>query len=453
MLHRLRQSLVLLAAAADRKAAVDLGRRAAVLGAKLLRNPSAIRQRLEGFEEIARLHEAETSLWVAPAEVAQGGPFDACDLRCWLELARVAGVPAVPAREILSLEEHEMSALSGKVGLPDTAPARFARSRAGLLEGHLGGAEHPGGPEPDMEELRERLYAAMDDVPEGWMVRYARCGSSELKTLAGAGAAGPQVPEVRFGPNLEVGPGWVRDGNRRRVHVSDARTVEAAAQGPGGRAVFLARPWAEAARYLVGEDPHRHGTAFAGKGAWPAEWRAFVERGRVVGVSFYYGWCGQAEPHDARVALEVRDLAQRVADAAVEARAWPRYMDVEFVRFSRNERLLSDPKVASALERFGRESVACTLDFIETRDGLVLLEGGPANTPFGGGHPCAFAGCGGQPRFGNSTEVEGVAFRTMPHVLLGDLSTWTEGEREGCILTWEEAEALAAPSPGPGGPA
>jgi len=446
MFPRLRQALVMLAAAGDRKVAKDLGRKAAVLGARLLRDPESVRERLEGFEAVARLHAEETGSWVSPEAVGKGGPFDACDLRCWLELARIAGVPAVPATEVLALEEHEMALLSGKVEMPDTAPARFARSRAGLLEEALGGAQFDPDPETDLDELHERLYAAMDGVPEGWMVRYARCGSSELKALAGAGAAGPAAPEVRFGPDLEVGPGWVRNGNRRRVHVSDARTVESAAQGPGGKAVFLARPWVEAARFVVGEDPHRHGTMFAGKGAWPAEWRAFVEGGRVRGVSFYYGWCGQATPEDARIALEVRDLAQRVADTASAARAWPRYMDVEFVRFSGNEKLLSDPRVSDALEALGRESVACTLDFIETAEGLMLLEGGPANTPFGGGHPCAFAGCGGQPRFGNRTLVDGVAFRSMPHVLIGDPSTWTEGDREGCILTWEEAEALALPT-------
>lgn len=449
MFQRLRQALVMLAAAGDRKVSHDLARRAAVIGAKLLRDPGAMRERLEEFEAMARLHAEETSSWVEPEKVGGGGPFDACDLRCWLELARVAGVSAVPAREILTLEEHEMAALSGKVGIPDTAPARFVRSRAGPLENLIGGGEVPEVPEADMEELEERLFAAMDDVPEGWMVRYARCGSSELKALAGAGAAGPQAPEVRFGPDLEVGPGWVRKGNRRRVHVSDARTVRAAAEGPGGRAVFLARPWVEAARFLVGEDPHRHGTAFAGKGAWPAEWRAFVENGRVRGVSFYYGWCGQATPEDARVAMEVRGLAQRIADAATAARAWPRYMDLEFVRHSGNEEMLSDPRIAEALESLGREAVSCTLDFIETPGGLMLLEGGPANTPFGGGHPCAFAGCGGPPRFGNRTLTDGVAFRSMPHVLLGDPSTWTDGDREGCILTWEEAEALAIASPAP----
>lgn len=452
MFDGLRRALVMLTAASDRKANADLGRKAAVLGARLLRNPLQIKSNLESFAEIARLHETETSSWVSHEDVAagRGGPFDACDLRHWLAIAELAGVPAVPAHEILTLDEEELALLSGRVEMPDGPALRSVRKNSHLLEEFAAGAEVVTQGGIDVEALNERLYAAMDGLPEGWMVRYARCGSSELKTLAGAGAAGSQVPEVRFGPDIEVGPGWVRNGNRRRVHVSDRRTVESAAQGPGGKAVFLARPWMEAARYAVGEDPHRHGTAFAGKGVWPAEWRAFVEANRVVGVASYYGWCGSVTEENARIALQVRQMAQEIVDKAVEIEAWPRYMDVEFVRASKNPHLAENAAVQAALKLFDRESVSCTLDFIETAEhGLMLLEGGPANTPFGGGHPCAFAGCGGQPRFGNKTQTEGVAFRTMPHVLLGDPSTWDDGDRADCILDWHEVAQLAFASPAP----
>src|SRR3546814_15197909 len=90
---------------------------------------------------------------------------------------------------------------------------------------------------------------------------------------------------------------------------------------------FLARPWQECSRYIVGEDPHRHGSPFAGKGVWPAEWRAIVEAGVVVGVASYYGWCDEATPETARTALEVRALAQRIVDEAMAQPAWPRYAD------------------------------------------------------------------------------------------------------------------------------
>lgn len=451
MMGKLRQALAALSVKADQATVARTARQAAVLAAKLLRNPASIGKNLESLAGVMEIHVRETGSWVGPDSIAagEGGPFDACDLRHWLELARRAGVPFVEAKEILSLEEEELSALSGGVTMPDTPLIRGIERRKRLLAPFIGDHGEARPASPDLEALVERLHEAMDDVPEGWMVRYARCGGSRLKTLAGAGVAGPEAPEIRFGPDLELGPGWVRRGNRRMVEVSDQRTVEAAAQGPGGKAAFLARPWVPAARFVSGDDPHRHGTPFAGKGFWPAEWRAFVERGEVVGVSWYYGWCGEATPENAAIAMEVRHLAQAIVDEAVKLRAWPRWMDVEFVRLSGNRDLLSRPEVSAALEVFGREDVACTLDFIETGEGLALLEGGPPNTPFGGGHPCAFAGVGGQPKFGNRTSVRGVAFRTMPHVVLGDPSTWTEGDVEGCILSWEEAEALAVYQPAP----
>jgi len=453
MLEGLKKALVLLTAAGERRANRDLGRKATVAAARLLRDPKSIGERLKGLGDAALLHETETGSWVGPEAISNGvgGPFDACDLRHWLALAEISGVPAVPAREVLSLDDAEMAVLSGKVEMPENAVSRSVRKNAHLLEPYADGAEAEQEEAVDFDSLDEKLHAAMDAVPEGWMVRYARCGSSNLKSFAGAGAAGPEAPQVRLGPNLEIGPGWVRVGNRRRVDVSDSRTVEAAAQGPGGNFPFLARPWMEAARYAVSEDPHRHGTAFAGKGIWPAEWRAFVENGKVRGVSWYYGWCGSADQESAAIALQVRDLAQAMADKAAGIGAWPRYMDVEFVRSSQNPSLLGNEAVQAALVSLGRETVSCTLDFIETAEGgLMLLEGGPPNTPFGGGHPCAFAGCGGAPKFGNRTLTDGVAFRTMPQVLLGDPSTWVDGDREGCILSWDEVEELAmGPAPQP----
>lgn len=251
------------------------------------------------------------------------------------------------------------------------------------------------------------------------------------------------MPDVPFGPDVEVGPGWVRKGNRRRVAPEDLRTVTSAAQGPVGATSFLARPWVKSSRYFVHEDPHRVETPLKGPGVWPAEWRAFVEDGVVVGVSSYYSWIGEANPENAVVALDVRDLAQKVADKATELSMWPRYMDIEFLRTSTNPQIVDSEQVQATLDHFGREKVAFTLDFIETEHGLLMLEGGPPNTPFGGGHPCGFAGCGGPPKFGNKTQTVGVAFRNMPHVLPGDHKTWEDGDRDGYILGWDETLELA----------
>ncbi len=384
---------------------------------------------VEGISRLWSLkesHETETATWVSvETMLAEGGPFDGCDLRHWLALADRAGVPAVPARTILTLTQDEMELASGEVAIPDTRVTRRIRERAVAYAAELGNGTEAVPPEVkpplDREAIEERLFAAMDAVPEGWMVRYARCGPSNLKALAGFGAAGPLVPEVKFGPRLEVGPGWIREGNRRRVKVDDNRTIEAAVAGAETEHAFLARPWIEAARYAVGEDPHRHGTQFAGKGIWPAEWRAFVENGVVVGVASYYGWCGSVTPQNARIALAVRALAQRIADTAVALKAYPRSAEIEMLRASGHPDVTDEPRVRDGLALFGRETVGCTLDFIEAKDrGLMLLEGGRAVTPFGGGHPCAFAGAGGPPTFGNKTRTQGVAFRLMPHVVLAD---------------------------------
>jgi hypothetical protein len=40
-------------------------------------------------------------------------------------------------------------------------------------------------------------------------------------------------------------------------------------------------------------------------------------------------------------------------------------------------------------------------------------------------------------------DTTGVAFRHMPHVLIGEPATWTEGDKTGCILDWDEVEKLA----------
>lgn len=457
MIDKIRQFWLALNERANRHALTSDMRRLAIGTASRLRSGETLSDMVSGIADISDRIDAEHATWASPADIDAlltaiaddptarlDRPFDACELRIWLALARAAGVPHVPAREILTLSENELDLLSGEVQFPDTPATRAIRAAAEDLLSSLpdaaNAAPQPSAPAATIEELAERLYDAMDDVPEGWMVRSNRCGSSDLKTLAMVGITDNRPPEVRFGANLEIGPGWIRAGNRRRINAADRRIIESAAQGPGG-VTFLARPWQAASRFCVAEDPHRAGTPMAGKGAWPAEWRAIVENGEVIAVASYYGWADQATPYTARMALTVQDRAQRIADLAARIGAWPRYLDVELGRHTPMSASVED--LDDALEsRFGRKSVCCTLDFIETDQGPVLLEAGPGITPLGGSHPCAFAGIM-NPRLGDIPNLSGVAFRTTPHVVLGDMTTWTDGERAGCILSWEEVEDLA----------
>ena len=443
-LHPIQRALIGVTVESNKQSFKRSVRTLVAMAAKSLKKPGRLLAAAGRIGDMSRMMDEETSAWVSPETLAaSGGRFDACNLRHWLALAENAGVAYVPAVTVLTLAETEIGLLAGDVPMPDTPGSRAVTAAAQALNtGNPGVEESP--PETGTrdgqghDEVVEACYAAMDTVPEGWMVRHERCGPSVLKTLAGCGVAGGNAPEVAFGPGLTVGPGWVRDGNRRRVDVTDHRTLAIGiGQGPDGPHSWLARPWVKAARWTMGPDPQRHGSQFQGPGLWPAEWRAFVEGGRVTGVSYYYPWAGQAGAGNAAAALAVRDAAQRLVDHAVRLGAVPAFMDVEFAR--------SNPQFEAAGfgERFPRDGFACTLDFIETKDEdggtrMTLLEGGPPLTPFGGGHPCGFI-----PVVGKTHRAEGVALNLAEGVHMMEPRTWT-GTNEGSILSWEEAKALAS---------
>jgi len=449
MFDRMRAALTALVAVGGKKQDAEDVRRLMGHAIRALGKPSEAIKNLANLTAIMEQHAAEAASWVEPDAIrdGRGGPFDAADLRYWLLLAERAGVPFIEAREILSLNEEEMSVLSGEIEVPDNAMRRGLQRRIENIPGiHEMQTEAPHAKEAiDLASLVDRLFASMDDIPIDWMVRSNLGGTEELKAWAGAGAIDDTAPTAKFNADLEVGPGWVREGNRRRVRTEDRRTIMLSARGKGG-AIFLARPWMKAGRYSIGEDPHRHGTAFAGKGIWPCEWRVFVENGEVTGVSTYYAWTGEANAENAEAALQAVAMARQIIKEAKAIGAIPRNIDVELIR---DGKIAQDEEGKKALARFPRDGISCTLDFMETDQGMMLLEGGPGCTPFGGGHPCGFAGVGGKPGFPNPMPCEGVAFKLMPGVILGDPKTWRETDRSGCILTWEETEALltAAPTP------
>ena len=412
----------------------------------LLRGPAEeARERISGIAETAERAEREAASWVDPEKIDSGGPFDACDLRHWLLLAERAGVPFVPAREVLSLCEAELSAIDQQLQLPGFVSNAISRGLKRVLP-ELDGVAPPDGPRPDPAEIHERLFRAMEGIPSDWMVRTNISGSSMLKSLAGTGMIADGREGATLGEGVEVGAGWVRVGNRARIDATDKRFVETFARGHKDRLHYLARPWVTAARYGEAEDPHRHGSQFAGKGRWPMEWRCFVEGGRVTGVAAYYGWVGSVTPENAARALEAAEAAQRIVDAGLGLNLKPRWMDVELLRFASKE-ALSRPHLRETLDRFPADGFACTLDFIETDRGLTLLEGGPPHTPIGGGHPCAFAGFGSRPN--GACRTDGIALRLIDGVCLGDPKSWMARENDGSVLSWEEARGLSRGSSSP----
>jgi hypothetical protein len=437
----LRDAIVGLTLQAEARAQGTLARRALTGVVKALRGDKDKAASFgNGVFETMAWADALADGWTQADAIDAGGAFDGCDLRVYLALAERAGVPFVPARTILTLHEDELSALSGQIPVPGFVASALTRGVRRVF-----GAPAADLPTPaalDREALVDKLFDAMDDVPSNWMVRSHIAGPSTLKALAGTGLIAHGEDVVGASQGFAVGPGWVQQGNRRMVDAANARYVELFPQGHGTTIAYLARPWIAAGRRAEGPDPHRHGTPFAGKGSWPCEWRVFVENGRVTGVASYYAWSGSASPVNARKALEAAALAQKMVDAGVALNLFPASMDVELAKRAVEGGATLPAPHQETLARFGT-GFSCTLDFLEGADGMVFLEGGPAHMPIGGGHPCAFAGVG---RAGPGTmcRTEGVALRLMDHVTLADPGTWVDGDHTGCILTWDEARALAA---------
>ena len=432
----------------------DLGSKARRFGlqtAKVMRGPvAAAREAVEGIAEVGQFVETEAGSWIDPEDIDAGGPFDSCDLRHYLAVAERAGVPFVPARQILSLSEEELSSIDQQIPLPSFVSKSITKGLDAVrkdIEAEIGPLEDIKPTESNhrtREEVAEALFDAMDDVPYGWMVRSNIAGSSALKALAGSGVLDDGREGAKIAEGVEVGAGWVTTGNRRRIDATDKRFVETFTQGHKDEIHYLARPWMDVGRFGEGEDPHRHGTPFAGKGKWPMEWRVFIEDGVITGVASYYPWVGSATPENAAKALEAVALAEKIADTMAELSLVPRTMDTEMLRWTATGAKKVHPLHLETLERFPRDGISCTLDFIETTDGMMLLEGGPPHTPIGGGHPCAFAGHDVDPSRGLGARCEGVALRLMDHVILADPKTWRHGDTDGCILSWEEARSLAA---------
>ncbi|MBS7671366.1 hypothetical protein [Croceicoccus gelatinilyticus] len=414
-------------------------RQMVVGGAKLARNPAGLVKTLGEMSRIEELQAQEASTWLTPDALAQGeaGRFDSVDLRNWLVLAERAGVAAVPARPVLSLTEPELGSLLGDIDLHAHPRTARAADRISSALSSMPTAEVEAADPVDPADVYERCLSAMDDVPNGWMIRSHVCGSGDLKALACCGVAQDEAPEVRFSSDLEVGPGWVREGNRRRITFEDERTLNLYMHDTSVPLTFLARPWVRASHWYDASDPHREGTPLDVPGRWPAEWRAFVAGGKVTGVSIYYPHVDADDTRSIIAALEVRKLAQRIVDQAIADRQQARMMELAFLR--------SDPKKSALLDAagMGDDDFACTLDFIETDDGIKLLEGGPPCSPFGGGHPCAFMGVTEFREIdGEEVEVistEGIALHNGSGFAMR--TPYGHDDVDAKIIGWDEAEA------------
>ena len=416
--------------------------------------------------EMGRIHQIETAelaRWADPDTILTEPSgtvtrFDVCDLRIWLKLAEAAGIDAIPARTIASLSEDELGVLAGSMEVRTPVRDRILQ---GISDGAKEGSDEKtfrdiarffadllSASNQDSEEGHSiavqagaRIESALDDIPSNWMIRTHLAGSGNLKALVGCGLMEHGDETARIRPDLEIGAGWIRTGNRRMIDISDPRFLETAIGGHKPDVHYLARPWARAGRFHKGEDLHRANTPLAGPGHWPAEWRVFVRAGQVTGVANYYGWTGDgATAENAWNAIEAAAAAQVIVDTAEQHGLAGIFMPQVFIRESGK-----DHEIIECLDRdWPEHRMHCTLDFMETDEGLKFLEAGPAHQPGGGGHPCAFAGQNIDDNLGTvCAECSGVAYKVMPHVDLSEPKTWVNGDTADCIEDWTAAASRA----------
>jgi hypothetical protein len=358
--------------------------------------------------------------------VAAGKPgeFDARSLGCWLEIARHAGVAAVPAIPILEMHEVliELAINPDAAEQPATKPGVMWRMMdafaGGQLERNFGRLSRI-----PLEEKRKMLryamhllYEAGDKIPAGHMVRHDQMGPNTLKAWACVGWEpwngddGVEFPR-EDGSKLVLGPGWVSTGNRRAVDVLDSRTTMAIGQAMTDFHTFWARPWMKPARRYQGLDITRPESwpEEQRRGTWPAEWRVFVRGGKAVACASYYPWAEiSGDETDQKMAKLAMEKAQAMADACQRLGIQPGEPKLDEAR-----EILSE-----AREMLPPGTCNATLDFIETEEGLLFLEGAMAAGPGGyGAHPCAFAG---------HRWAEGIKFQLDPGINIAAPKTWPE---------------------------
>ena len=192
----------------------------------------------------------------------------------------------------------------------------------------------------------KRAWEQMDAARRpGTMLRWDCCASADLKHLMAHG----RVPKDEAAELQSL--------------TIDERIYEIAGEYPRQDLPVWQRPWIREQLLIIDR--------------YPVEYRAFVRRGEVSGISSYYP---QRPLRRNETEIDaVRDAARRLSEGLEGPLAWP-------MPIHGHPEAPAPGQVLS-----GKDGVHFTADFMITTDGrTLLLEGGPPH--FAGGHPCCFEG-------------------------------------------------------------
>lgn len=200
---------------------------------------------------------------------------------------------------------------------------------------------------------QERLDAAYEHVRRAarpnWMLRWDCCASADLK--------------------FSMSEGRKPDAGTRQTLPVDCRLLEILEDYPRVVVPVWRRPWiGDQMLFLDG---------------YPVEYRAFIENGKLIGISSYYPQ--RPLPRDDGHLAAVEKHVARLLDELEPPFEWP-VIASEQMRVNAM-RPLPDGENAPTAGPL-QDGVHFTADFAATRLGMVLLEGGPPH--FMGAAPCCF---------------------------------------------------------------
>ena len=201
---------------------------------------------------------------------------------------------------------------------------------------------------------QQRLDAAYDAVRRakapGSMMRWDCCASAHLKVAMAEG----RPPD---------------DGDELQRLPLDARVLEIAYEHPRVLIPVWRRPWIASQMLFAG--------------GYPVEYRAFVENGRLLGISSYYPQ--RPLPPNDRHLYAIEDQIRALLARLSGPFEWPA-TEAEKIRARAMIARLDGKEPSPGAP--APDGVHFTADFVAISNGILLLEGGPPHCM--GAHPCCF---------------------------------------------------------------
>jgi hypothetical protein len=283
-------------------------------------------------------------------------------LPAWLEIARAAAIPFIPARPLASFD---------------------AEAFYDTFDHH------------DIDNGYNEFHATIvNDLDDDEMVRMEQVAPREVKSVMSEGSA------------MTSGLFELADGSGLYLDLHEDRFYTTFGDLGATQVRAFARPIVEP-RMIAGSWNDQ-------PGEWPAEFRVFIEGSKIVGISNYYPQVAMDPDHYGGAVRETLRMAQKMLDAmdAMRLGVGNHSCAPDLNTFTDPQGVIKRVRASAGWrpDHWGEQDF--TLDFMQLKGGsMIFLEGGPAGMK--AAHPCCFLQEG---RPVDDNFLRGVAFSTTEPV-------------------------------------